>query len=220
VRCESRLGNGQQALLPGIGKPGGLRHVDGVGGDARRERPGESVEEAGEREQDESGAEVVARARAPAGAEDVEAVVGEPGRVGGAGPARRVEPERVRPDGPVAPGGEEVEQNGAALGDVVACQRGVLHGVPREREAVRRVQAQRLLHDAYQVAQLRQVAFLHDAVASHHRVQFVVQLPLDLGVPDDLRHGPLVRHRRRVRPRQQILDEKMIMNRFIQINSD
>lgn len=155
MRCNSRLRNGQQLLLPRIRKPAHLRHINILSRDARRKRPRESMEQTRQREQHQGLPQIVARTRAPPGAENVEPIIGKPRHIARVSPSLRVELHRLHPHSAVAARGEQVEENEASSGDVVACELGRRHGLAGEGEAVRGAETEGLLDYAHEVVQLR-----------------------------------------------------------------
>ncbi|BAS84711.1 Os03g0417750, partial [Oryza sativa Japonica Group] len=163
--------------------------------------PLEAVQQLREPEVDGGERERLARAGAPPRAERREAeVAAEHADVLLREPLR---PELVglRPELRVVRDGPHVDHGRGARGDHVAADVRVAHGEARPRqERARRVHAERLLHDALEVAQAGDVAVRHGAPAADDGVELRLRLRLDVRVQHHPRHDPFQQNRHRVRP--------------------
>nr|ACN29026.1 unknown [Zea mays] len=182
------------------GEPELLLHVQLLRRHAIRQPPREGVQQVGQGDLHHLEPEDVARAHPAAGPEREQLQVVALHVHGAADEPLRAELLRVvAPHGGVAADGPDVDEHERAPRDVVAARGRVLAAQPRRQQRRHRVQAEGLLHDGLQVRQVRDVLLGDQAAVADDAVQLLGDLGEDLGLPQELRHGPLDGHRRGVR---------------------
>jgi hypothetical protein len=214
----ARLAGGLQRDGPGHGEPAALGHVDLSVIDPV---PVEALDERGEHEAGGPQSERLPGAPAPSHPERQH----QPAL--GLAVAEPLRPELVRllPRRRVPVDGVRVDEQQRAAGHVVAADRAVRRRLVRQQQRGHRVQAQRLVDDALQVAQPGHVVHGDEAGRAHGRLDLCLGLLQRLRVVQQQRHGPFYRGRRRLRSGcKQVLffwfQSQPGMDRFVRAEND